>query len=152
MRPNTEADFWKKVDRRGPDECWEWLGGYSSRGYGTFVMGKTYSSHRLAHTFANGPIGDGLFVCHRCDNTRCCNPAHLFLGTPKDNSEDMSRKGRASRHAKVGQRKLSDQEVREIRAKYQPRTYSYHRLAAEYGIAAMGVRLIVLRRTYAEVE
>lgn len=89
--------FWSHVDKRGPDECWEWLRSTNKRGYGKVTIGgKDYRAHRLAYEYAIGPIPTGLHVCHSCDNPPCCNPAHLWLGTDRDNVLDMWRKGRQS--------------------------------------------------------
>lgn len=77
--------------------CWNWVGATTS-GYGEIhVDGSPELTHRLMWMSVFGPISDGLFVCHKCDNRPCCNPEHLFLGTTLDNMRDMSRKGRAAR-------------------------------------------------------
>lgn len=94
--PLTER-FWRKVDKSaGPEGCWPWTGSRHGFGYG-FVSagGKRRGAHRVSWELANGPIPDGLSVCHRCDNPPCVNPAHLFLGTVGDNTRDMMAKGRA---------------------------------------------------------
>jgi hypothetical protein len=87
----------KGVERSGPDECWEWTKG-TSMGYGRVYVSELFSpywTHRLAWEAAFGPVPDGLCVLHKCDNRRCCNPNHLFLGTRCDNMKDMAAKGRA---------------------------------------------------------
>jgi predicted XRE-type DNA-binding protein len=78
--------------------CWEWRRTHNGFGYGTLrVGGKIVYAHRLAFELGNGqPIPKGMHVCHRCDNPRCINPVHLFLGTRSDNMADCFAKGRSS--------------------------------------------------------
>jgi|ERR1035438_1633851 hypothetical protein len=92
-----EESFWKKVNIRGSDECWEWLAGTNKAGYGTFEGkrdGKTRKAHRIAYEFLIGPIPKGLHLLHSCDNPPCVNPAHLRPGSPKDNGRDCVERGR----------------------------------------------------------
>lgn len=75
--------------------CWVWQGRLTKTGYGVlWFAGRAFWVHRLAYELDKGPITDGLFVLHSCDNPGCFNPAHLFLGTPKENVEDMMAKSR----------------------------------------------------------
>lgn len=98
--------------------CWLFQGTITDKGYGTIQRNrKTVGAHRASWEEVNGPIPNGLFVCHHCDNPPCINPAHLFLGTRKDNSDDRDAKGR-----NVNQRgeshpmaKLTARDIRAIR-------------------------------------
>jgi hypothetical protein len=92
----TADGFWSRVDRSGgPDACWPWTAGRFQKGYEmTRWQGRTRGAHRVAYELAYGPILDGLWVLHDCDNPPCCNPAHLFPGNSAVNADDRERKGR----------------------------------------------------------
>jgi hypothetical protein len=84
------------------DICWEWAGARNSDGYGKSYAGSGYRmAHRVAWESSFGPIPDGLFVLHRCDNPPCVRPDHLFLGTNTDNVRDSVAKGRAANQRKT---------------------------------------------------
>lgn len=80
--------------------CWEWQRASDGLGYGQLnVDGKRYKAHRFFYEQKYGPIPEGLFLCHRCDNPACVNPDHMFVGTQKDNMRDAALKGRINSHS-----------------------------------------------------
>ena len=103
-RPAIETWFWKKVAVGSADTCWTWQGCRMPNGYGSLKArdgGHTHRyAHRVAYELVNGLIPNGLMVLHHCDNPPCCNPAHLYLGTAKDNAQDRERRGRGRRPQK----------------------------------------------------
>lgn len=122
--------------------CWNWLGKKTKRGRAQInpTKGIHTSAARVAFTAFRGPIPNGLFVCHHCDNPACVNPAHLFLGTTTDNIVDAAVKGRL-RH------KLSVAAVQEIRRSEMTLTI----LARKFGVDLRTVRSVRDRRTWKHV-
>ena len=92
-----EQWFWLQVNF-DPDACWTWTGYCNAAGYGHVRWGedRRVFAHRVAWEAVHGPIPDGLVVCHHCDNPPCVRPDHLFLGTVRDNAQDMIAKGRSA--------------------------------------------------------
>jgi len=101
---DVERRFWAKVSIKSPEECWMWTGarirreGKPQDRYGMFWLTarprKVVRAHRMSWTLARGPIPEGAWVLHKCDEPACVNPDHLWLGSPKDNVRDMIGKGR----------------------------------------------------------
>lgn len=107
--------FWNKVDKT--NYCWNWRAATAINGYGKFnVNKKIMSCHRLSYSMKFGQIPDELCVCHKCDNTVCVNPDHLFLGTTQDNTFDRVIKKRTSReHQKFSKKKEKTIYINEIK-------------------------------------
>lgn len=163
------AHFWTRVAIGNADECWLWLHACDRDGYGQYSMGNWgRRAHRYAYEIVYGPIPDGFLVCHSCDIPACVNPAHLWVGTPKDNALDRNRKGRGrylfgddhparkhpenlARGEQCGNSKLTADQVREIRQRYLAVGISMVKLGMIYGITGEVVHGIVHRRYWKHI-
>lgn len=170
MRANLTkltALFWSRVDKSG--DCWLWQGAKAPSGYGVFGNRRffgTQRAHRIAWMLTNGPIPGDLYVLHRCDVRACVSPAHLFLGTAADNSDDKCAKGRQAQGDGQGLRKhpgaaargerqhlavLTAEQVRTIRALYA-QGMKQNALSRQFGVSTTTLGNIVHRRTWQHIE
>lgn len=146
MGPKDLERFLRKIDFRGPEDCWLWNAGKDTGGYGKIrvpgsIHGRIRSAHRIAYHIACGPIPEGMFVCHTCDTPACVNPAHLFVGTCAENMRDCTQKGRGNCGSRHGLSKLSDADVREIRKLLAAGTT--HQVAADrFGVGPQAISKI----------
>lgn len=155
-----EERFWARVNKT--DSCWLWIGGKtksrSKEEYGVITFhapNGQKKKHAMAHRYSweihNGPIPEGMLVCHKCDNPPCVNPDHLFLGTILDNNIDKLEKGRHRwgnmRGVEHGMSKLNDEKVKAIRKDERPDKV----IAKEYGVCRVTVQEIQARKTWKHV-
>lgn len=155
----SPRSFWAKVNKKAPNGCWEWAGTLNSTGYGTVGWeGKNYTAHRVAAWLScmvdsrSAPERSYMktHVLHKCDNRKCCNPKHLFLGSKTDNMFDMYTKKRrvqpkGQHHSNA---KLTDKQAAIIRERYKNGELQVP-LAKEYGVSQVAISLIVRGVTYA---
>lgn len=138
-----------------PYECWEWTGSRTPNGYGTLrITGvprnqRMRLAHRMMWIETFGDIPEGLLVCHHCDNRRCCNPRHFFLGTKADNAQDASEKGRlyVARGEQNVKSKLTEQDVLDIRAS----TFTHRQIAEQFGVSLALVGFVRQRKVWKHV-
>lgn len=152
-----EARFWKFVDRRGEDDCWEWKGtlrgGSTGDRYGGILIdGVSHSAHRTSYELFVGKIDDGMFVLHSCDNTKCVNPKHLHLGSHSDNMREASERNRMAKGSANKNSKLSEDDVREIKMMVMNKSHSYSQISSIYGIGRSTVKDIVSGRCWGWVK
>lgn len=147
---SLEERFWSKVDRTDLFSCWEWQASTNqgSIGYGQIterVDGKVsfLYAHRVSWVMANGPIPDGSQVLHRCDNPKCCNPAHLYLGTAADNMADKAARGRS-------RSRLKPEQVLKI-VELHGSGWTVKRLARKFNVSESSVTSIIRGKTWAKL-
>ena len=144
----TKKDFYDKLTLNG--ECLEWSGGTFNHGYGcTSAYGKNWYTHRLA-LHLEGTDVSGYYVLHSCDNPICCNPAHLRIGTQKENMDDMMSRGRCN--IVLGedrtQSKLTEKQVLQIRA---ITGMTQKAIADQFGVDISTISLIRNRVTWKHI-
>lgn len=147
-RPQAEK-FWEKVQKS--EGCWLWTGACKNNSkwpYGVLGNGRgrnTLLAHRVSWELHYGPIPEGMLVLHHCDVAPCVRPDHLFLGTFKDNTQDMLKKGRFTPC------KLTEQEVLEIRRRYPAGGVTYKELAQQYNVSHQLISFILSRRIWKHI-
>lgn len=156
---SKEARLIHYVDRSGgPEACWPYTGPRTRHGYGAMEVRedgarRLYLAHRVAYAVEVGPIPEGRYVRHRCDNPPCCNPRHLLLGTQQDNMDDMWQRGRQQSYLdqakgiEVAQARLTDALVLEMRARFAAGE-STVALGKAYGVSQVQAWNIVHRRQW----
>ncbi len=149
---NAVDRFWKQT-KKG-NGCWLWTSCVDKNGYGMFrgvVNGVPLTrAHRFSYALHKGAIGESMQVCHQCDNPRCVNPDHLFLGTCKENQQDKWRKGRGrvAYGEKSGTAILT--EAKALAILKDPRTYT--QIAAEYNVAPSTIGSIKQRVSWQHLK
>ena len=146
MRERFESRFVKK----SMDTCWEWEGSRNRDGYGGLVVHlgsnkyKTGLAHRYSYELYKGKFDEQLLICHSCDNPSCVNPNHLFLGTCKDNLEDMVRKKRSCRGERNSHAKLTECQVIQIRSSHE----STRKLSDAYKVSICTIESVKNKNTW----
>lgn len=137
MKARFESKFQKT------EGCWIWQAHVKETGYGQFTVdNKPARAHRVSYELYVGVIPEGLDVLHRCDNRKCVNPDHLFLGTNDDNIQDKVRKGRQLKGSKVIHSKLIESQVIEIKALHKAGNTA-RAIAKQYGVSERAIGKIV---------
>lgn len=152
MPPKHTLESLKKKTKINANGCWEWQGYKGPKGYGqTGWKYIVWSTHRLFYHLFIGPIPDGLLVCHKCDNPPCCNPEHLFLGTPMQNSTDAVMKKRIQYGESRPNAKLTESQALEIlrvRALKPKGHWGAIQLAEKFNVTRKAVENVADRKSW----
>jgi len=144
---------WYSFYPDGEEGCWCWSGGKTWDGYGKVRWkGKTYRAHRLSYeAYHQETIPKGKLVLHTCDERTCINPAHLFIGTHKDNMHDMKKKGRQTFGTSNPTSKLTEENVLEIRHRLC-KGQTNREIAKVYGVSNSTISQINTRKIWKHVK
>ena len=133
--------------------CWVYTGKIINTGYGMIRAGdKMISAHRASYQAFIGEIPEGMFVCHSCDNKRCINPAHLWVGTNQDNMRDMQQKGRHGSRTQPERLKLDEAKVRQIRELARDERNTQGEIAVMFSISRETANKVINRKAWRHVE
>lgn len=145
---NKSIEYFHGLYEKCINGCWEWKGTIGTRGYGK--LGKTKTPHRFSYEIHKGPITKGKQVCHTCDNRKCVNPDHLFLGSIGDNMRDKTSKGRQAKGSRIGTSILTEAQVLEIR-KRRLAGETYEDISVAFNICERTVRGICKNEEWTHV-
>lgn len=162
-QPRTEEEYrhytLERIEKNvikndDPNKCWGWKGTKKcGGGAGIKYKGKMKPAYRILYMLYNNcELTKDMYILHSCDNRECCNPLHLRVGTPAENSKDMTDRKRNATGEKHGMARLTNQQVREIRIKNDLyNKSSYNKLAKEYNVCRNTIYNIVTFRYYTDV-
>lgn len=148
-----EVRLWSRIEVNESSSCWEWQGPVNRKGYGS-INGhypRREFVHRLSWMWSKGEIPTDLCVLHKCDNPRCVNPEHLFLGSLIDNALDRDRKGRCQHGETHYISKLTENQVREIR-RLRGLGILYSTLVRKFKVSMSTIEDILMGRTWKHVS
>ena len=150
LRHHTLADLLSRTTATAAG-CMEWTGSVRNNGYGRLCH---KSVHRLVWIAIHGPLAETEHVLHKCDNPLCANPEHLFLGTHRDNMEDMARKGRVvTRRGEASpQARLRYDDVKEIKRLLRDGDRSVRSIADEFGVSPGAIYFIKIGKNWRDVN
>lgn len=157
MLKSVKDRLFEKIDQSGgPDSCWPWMKGRGVHGYGyMYANGKTRKAHALVLEVVTEEKANGRLALHKCDNPPCCNPRHLYWGTPQQNVRDRDKRGRqvALKGESHGCSRLTHDQVLEIRNRHIPRdpVNGGSALGREFGVHTSTIHLIVKGKHWASV-
>lgn len=148
--------FWRFVDKKSNNECWPWTG-QKINGYGRISIGSrglsSDGAHRISWEIHNGQkVPSGMFVMHRCDNPECVNPAHLSIGTPKENYDDMVAKGRRKHVIPVGENNGKSVLTKEMVLEIKSSNLRNVDLARKFNVSPNCIRGVRTGRTWKHIE
>jgi hypothetical protein len=156
---NYKKLFFERIDKI-KNGCWEWKGPFFENGYGQAPRYKNKSTraHRISWMLFNGNIPKDMLVLHKCDNKKCVNPKHLFIGTQKDNIRDMMNKGRDNFYplfkngygisGESSTSKLTKKEVAYIRKEYTEKKITPKELSKKYNISRSAIYKVIHHETW----
>jgi len=156
---SSESDEWKKILKKINNkiiinnECYEWQGALDKDNYGViWFNNKSWRVHRLIWVIYNGNIPKEMCICHKCDNPKCININHLFIGTTQENTKDRDNKNRQAKWDKHIFTKLNPIQIKEIKKLHFEDGISYRKLAEKYNVCYATIREATIGRNWKHVK
>ena len=146
-----EERFWHYVNKNAKGGCWEWTGGCTRQGYGRYTIHhnlRTVGAHKYSWELHKGEVPDKLLVLHKCNNRKCVNPRHLYVGTQKQNMKDRSEHGNLVIGENHWKSKLTWEDVDKIREMYASGKFSQSVLGKMFNTPQTNISNIVLWRNW----